>query len=190
MRSAIGLHNGFPDASMRAIVAASAIGTTIEWYDFLIYGTAASLVLSKLFFPTTDLLVGKLLSITTIGVGFFARPIGAIILSHFGDRIDRKSMLILTLASMGIATVLMGILPTYATIGVWAPIILVACRLVQGLAVGGEWGGAVLMTTERAPILQRGFYGSMVQIGFPLGMALGTVSYFALAGLSDEQFAS
>jgi MHS family shikimate/dehydroshikimate transporter-like MFS transporter len=175
---------------MGAIVAASAIGTTIEWYDFLIYGTAASLVLNKLFFPTTDPLVGKLLSIGTIGVGFFARPIGAIILSHFGDRIGRKSMLILTLASMGIATMLMGLLPTYTTIGVWAPIILVACRLVQGLAVGGEWGGAVLMTTEHAPALQRGFYGSMVQIGFPLGMALGTASFFALAGLSDQQFAA
>jgi MHS family shikimate/dehydroshikimate transporter-like MFS transporter len=175
---------------MRAIVAASAIGTTIEWYDFLIYGTAASLVLNKLFFPTTDPLVGKLLAIGTIGVGFFARPVGAIILSHFGDRIGRKSMLVLTLASMGIATTLMGFLPTYATIGVWAPIILVACRLVQGLAVGGEWGGAVLMTTEHAPVLQRGFYGSLVQIGFPLGMALGTASFFALAGLSDEQFVS
>jgi MFS transporter, MHS family, shikimate and dehydroshikimate transport protein len=190
MTLATSVDSGSTAASMRAVVAASAVGTTIEWYDFLIYGTAASLVLNKLFFPTTDPLVGKLLSIATIGVGFFARPIGAVILSHFGDRIGRKSMLILTLASMGIATTLMGILPTYATIGVWAPIILVACRLVQGLAVGGEWGGAVLMTTEHAPIMQRGFYGSMVQVGFPLGMALGTASFFALAGLSDEQFAS
>jgi len=190
MTSASSFQSGSTNTSMRAIVAASAIGTTIEWYDFLIYGTAASLVLNKLFFPTTDPLVGKLLSIGTIGVGFFARPIGAIILSHFGDRIGRKSMLILTLASMGIATMLMGLLPTYTTIGVWAPIILVACRLVQGLAVGGEWGGAVLMTTEHAPPLQRGFYGSMVQIGFPLGMALGTASFFALAGLSDQQFAA
>ena len=150
-------------ASMRTIVAASAIGTTIEWYDFLIYATAASLVLNKLFFPTHDPLVGKLISISTIGVGFFARPIGAIILSHFGDRLGRKSMLILTLVSMGVATTLIGLLPTYESIGVAAPVLLVACRLVQGIAVGGEWGGAVLMATEHSPPLKRGFYGSLVQ---------------------------
>jgi MFS transporter, MHS family, shikimate and dehydroshikimate transport protein len=134
--------------------------------------------------------VGTLISISTIGVGFFARPIGAIILSHFGDRLGRKSMLILTLVSMGIATTLIGILPTYASIGVAAPILLVACRLVQGIAVGGEWGGAVLMATEHSPPDKRGFYGSLVQIGFPLGMALGTVSFFALAYLGDQQFMS
>jgi MHS family shikimate/dehydroshikimate transporter-like MFS transporter len=177
-------------ASMRTIVAASAIGTTIEWYDFLIYATAASLVLNKLFFPTHDPLVGKLISISTIGVGFFARPIGAIILSHFGDRLGRKSMLILTLVSMGVATTLIGLLPTYESIGVAAPVLLVACRLVQGIAVGGEWGGAVLMATEHSPPLKRGFYGSLVQIGFPLGMALGTASFFALAYLGDQQFTS
>jgi MFS transporter, MHS family, shikimate and dehydroshikimate transport protein len=177
-------------ASMRTVVAASAIGTTIEWYDFLIYATAASLVLNKLFFPTKDPLVGTLISISTIGVGFFARPIGAIILSHFGDRLGRKSMLILTLVSMGVATTLIGILPTYASIGIAAPILLVACRLVQGIAVGGEWGGAVLMATEHSPPDKRGFYGSLVQIGFPLGMALGTASFFALAHLGDQQFMS
>jgi MFS transporter, MHS family, shikimate and dehydroshikimate transport protein len=175
-------------ASMSTIVAASAIGTTIEWYDFLIYVTAASLVLNKLFFPTHDPLVGKLLAIGTIGVGFFARPIGAIILSHFGDRLGRKSMLILTLVSMGVSTVLIGLLPTYASIGIAAPIVLVACRLVQGIAVGGEWGGAVLMATEHSPPEKRGLYGSMVQVGFPLGLALATASFFALASLSDEQF--
>lgn len=175
-------------ASMRKVVAASAIGTTIEWYDFLIYATAASLVLNTLFFPTHDPLVGKLLSIGTIGVGFFARPLGAIILSHFGDRLGRKSMLILTLVSMGIATMLIGLLPTYETIGIAAPILLVACRLIQGIAVGGEWGGAILMAIEHSPPEKRGFYGSIVQIGFPLGMALGTVSFFALAYLSNEQF--
>ena len=177
-------------ASMRMVVAASAIGTTIEWYDFLIYATAASLVLNKLFFPTDDPLVGTLISISTIGVGFFARPIGAIILSHFGDRLGRKSMLILTLVSMGAATTLIGLLPTYGSIGVAAPILLVACRLVQAISVGGEWGGAVLMTTEHSPSQKRGFYGSMVQIGFPLGMALGTASFFALAYLDDQQFTS
>jgi MFS transporter, MHS family, shikimate and dehydroshikimate transport protein len=177
-------------ASMRTVVAASAIGTTIEWYDFLIYATAASLVLNKLFFPTEDPLVGTLISISTVGVGFFARPIGAIILSHFGDRLGRKSMLILTLVSMGVATTLIGILPTYASIGIAAPILLVACRLMQGIAVGGEWGGAVLMATEHSPPDRRGFYGSLVQIGFPLGMALGTASFFALAYLGDQQFMS
>jgi len=177
-------------ASMPIIVAASAIGTTIEWYDFLIYATAAALVLNKLFFPTQDPLMGTLLSIGTVGVGFFARPLGAIILSHFGDRLGRKSVLILTLVSMGVATTLIGLLPTYAQIGALAPILLVACRLVQGIAIGGEWGGAVLLATEHSPIDKRGFYGSMVQIGFPLGMALGTASFFALAYLSDEQFTS
>ena len=176
--------------SMGAVAAASAVGTTIEWYDFLIYATAASLVLNKLFFPSQDPFVGKLLSIGTIGVGFFARPLGAILFSHFGDRIGRKSMLILTLVSMGVATTLIGLLPTYASIGVAAPLMLVACRLVQGIAVGGEWGGAVLMTTEHSPSEMRGFYGSIVQIGFPLGMALGTASFFALAYLSDGEFAS
>src|SRR6516165_3263433 len=176
--------------SMGIVAAASAIGTTIEWYDFLIYATAASLVLNKLFFPTEDPLVGTLISISTIGVGFFARPIGAIVLSHFGDRLGRKSMLILTLVSMGVATTLIGLLPGYATIGVAAPMLLVACRLVQGIAVGGEWGGAVLMATEHSPADRRGFYGSIVQIGFPLGMALGTASFFALARLDDAEFMS
>jgi MFS transporter, MHS family, shikimate and dehydroshikimate transport protein len=174
--------------SMRTVVAASAVGTTIEWYDFLIYVTAAALVFNKLFFPTTNPLTGTLLSIGTTGVGFYARPIGAVILSHFGDRLGRKSMLILTLVSMGVATTVVGLLPTYASVGVTAPLLLILCRLVQGIAVGGEWGGAVLMTTEHSPALKRGFYGSMVQIGFPLGMALGTVSFFLLAYLSDEQF--
>lgn len=180
--------NGEGKVSMPMVAAASAIGTTIEWYDFLIYSTAASLVLNKLFFPTRDPLVGKLLAIGTIGVGFFVRPLGAVILSHFGDRMGRRSMLILTLVSMGVGTMLIGLLPTYQTIGVAAPILLVACRLVQGIAVGGEWGGAVLMAIEHSPPHRRGFYGSIVQIGFPLGMAVGTASFFALAKLPDAQF--
>jgi MFS transporter, MHS family, shikimate and dehydroshikimate transport protein len=184
------MENGETNVSIRAVVAASAIGTTIEWYDFLIYSTAASLVLNRLFFPTQDPLVGKLLAIGTIGVGFFVRPLGAIILSHFGDRMGRKSMLVLTLVTMGVGTMLIGLLPTYGTIGVAAPILLVACRLVQGIAVGGEWGGAVLMAIEHSPPHRRGFYGSIVQIGFPLGMAIGTASFFALAKLDDAQFVS
>ncbi len=175
---------------MRSVAAASAIGTTIEWYDFLIYSTAASLVLNRLFFPTHDPLVGRLLAIGTIGVGFVARPLGAVVLSHFGDRLGRKSMLILTLVSMGVATTAIGLLPGYATIGAAAPMLLVACRLVQGIAVGGEWGGAVLMAVEHSPPARRGFYGSLVQIGFPLGMALGTASFLALARLDEAAFAS
>jgi len=174
--------------AMRTVVTASAIGTTIEWYDFLIYSTAASLVLNKLFFPTENPLLGKLLAIATLGVGFFVRPFGAIVLSHFGDRVGRKSMLILTLVTMGVSTMLIGLLPTYQTIGVAAPILLVACRAAQGIAVGGEWGGAVLMAVEHSPPNRRGFHGSIVQIGFPLGMAIGTASFFALARLDDAQF--
>lgn len=179
-----------PDAKIRTVATASAIGTTIEWYDFLIYATAASLVLNTLYFPTHDPLIGKLVSISTIGVGFFARPLGAIIFSHYGDRIGRKSMLILTLVSMGVATFVIGLLPTYQQIGIAAPILLVTCRLVQGLAVGGEWGGAVLMAIEHSPPNKRGFYGSIVQIGFPLGLALGTLSFFGLAFLDDASFMS
>ena len=123
-------------------------------------------------------------------MGFFVRPLGAVILSHFGDRMGRKSMLVLTLVSMGVGTVLIGLLPTYETIGVAAPILLVACRSVQGIAVGGEWGGAVLMAIEHSPPHRRGFYGSIVQIGFPLGMAIGTASFLALARLDDSQFMS
>jgi MHS family shikimate/dehydroshikimate transporter-like MFS transporter len=176
-------------ASMRTVVAASAIGTTIEWYDFLIYATAASLVLNKLFFPTKDPLVGTLVSISTIGVGFFARPIGAIILSHFGDRLGRKSMLILTLVSMGAATTLIGILPTYASIGVAAPILLVACRLVQGIAVGGEWGGAVLMATEHSPPDKRGLW-KPCSGWLSAGIGPWHSIFFALAYLGDQQLMS
>jgi MHS family shikimate/dehydroshikimate transporter-like MFS transporter len=173
---------------VRAVATASAVGTTIEWYDFLIYSTAASLVLNKLFFPTHDPVVGRLLAIGTAGVGFVARPLGAVVLSHFGDRLGRKSMLIFTLLTMGIATTLIGLLPTFASVGVLAPIMLITCRLLQGIAVGGEWGGAVLMAIEHSPPRRRGFYGSIVQVGYPLGMALGTASFFALALLDEESF--
>jgi MHS family shikimate/dehydroshikimate transporter-like MFS transporter len=178
------------ESNIRKVATASAIGTTIEWYDFLIYATAASLVLNTLYFPTHDPLIGKLVSISTIGVGFFARPIGAILFSHYGDRVGRKSMLIMTLVAMGLATFIIGLLPTYQQIGIAAPILLVLCRLVQGLAVGGEWGGAVLMAIEHSPPNRRGFYGSIVQVGFPLGLALGTLSFFALAFLDDKSFMS
>src|ERR1044071_10495278 len=141
---------------IRKVAFASLIGTTIEWYDFFLYGTASALIFGKLFFPNYDPLTGTLASFGTYAVGFAARPIGGIVRGHFGDRIGRKSMLILTLLIMGIATSLIGLLPTYDQIGVWAPILLIVLRLAQGFAVGGEWGGAVLMAVEHAPKGKRG----------------------------------
>ena len=133
---------------LRRVVAASMIGTTIEWYDFFLYGSAAALVFNRLFFPSFDPLVGTMLAFATYAVGFFARPVGGIVFGHFSDRIGRKKLLMWSLILMGVATVLIGLLPTYAQIGVWAPAGLIALRLVQGFAVGGEWGGAVLMAAD------------------------------------------
>ena len=151
-------------APIRRVAIASFIGTTIEWYDFFLYGTASALIFNKLFFPNYDPLTGTLASFGTYAVGFAARPIGGIVCGHFGDKIGRKSMLILTLLIMGIATFLIGCLPTYNQIGIWAPILLVVLRVAQGFGVGGEWGGAVLMAVEHAPSGRRGFYGSWPQI--------------------------
>ena len=136
--------------SIRMVAFASLIGTTIEWYDFFLYGTAAALVFNKLFFPTFDPLMGTLAAFGTYAVGFAARPIGGIVVGHYGDKIGRKSMLVLTLVIMGIATSLIGLLPTYETIGPWAAVLLILLRLVQGFGVGGEWGGAALMAVEHA----------------------------------------
>jgi MHS family shikimate/dehydroshikimate transporter-like MFS transporter len=138
-------------SDIKKVALASLIGTTIEWYDFFIYGTAAALVFPALFFPEQTPLVGALLSFATFGVGFFARPVGGAIFGHYGDKIGRKTMLVITLTMMGVATFIIGILPTYAQVGVAAPIILTILRFIQGLGVGGEWGGAVLMAVEHAP---------------------------------------
>ncbi len=156
------------------VAFASFIGTTIEWYDFFLYGTAAALVFNKLFFPEFDPAVGTLLSLLTFAMGFIARPIGGIVFGHFGDRVGRKMMLFLTLTIGGLGTVLIGFVPTYASIGVWAPLLLVLMRLLQGFAIGGEWGGAVLMAVEHAPAGRRGFYGSWPQTGVPLGLVLSS----------------
>ena len=158
------------------------VGTAIEWYDFFLYGTAAALVFNRLFFPTLDPLSGTMAAFASYAVGFFARPLGGIVFGHFGDRIGRKSMLVTTLVMMGVATFLVGLLPTYDQIGLMAPILLVALRVVQGLAVGGEWGGAVLMVAEHAGSGRRGFFVSFVQVGVPLGllMATGIFSLFTL----------
>src|SRR5437868_6292426 len=146
--------------SIRKIALASLIGTTIEWYDFFLYNTAAALVFNKLFFPTFDPFVGTMLAFSTYAVGFAARPIGGIVIGHYGDKVGRKSMLVLTLIMMGLATSCIGLLPSYSVIGPWAAVILVLLRIVQGFGVGGQWGGAVLMAVEHAPKGQRGFYGS------------------------------
>src|SRR4051812_1407569 len=153
---------------------ASTVGTTIEWYDFFLYGTAAALVFPSVFFPTESPLAGTLASFSTYFVGFAARPVGAAIFGHVGDRVGRKAALIATLTLMGVATALMGVLPGYATIGAWAPILLVVLRIVQGIGVGGEWGGSVLMSMEWGRRRRRGFMASLPQLGVPIGLLLST----------------
>lgn len=174
--------------SMSTIVWASVLGTVIEWYDFLIYGTAAALVFNKLFFPSLDATAGTLAAFATYAVGFLARPLGGAIFGHYGDRLGRKAMLTMTMLIMGAGTFLIGCLPTYQSIGIWAPILLVLLRLLQGIGLGGEWGGAVLMVIEHAKRDQRGFYGSLVQIGFPAGIAASTATFLALSYLPEADF--
>ncbi|SFS73959.1 MFS transporter [Saccharopolyspora flava] len=175
--------------SARRVALASLIGTTIEWYDFFIYGTAAALVFNQLFFPEFDPVVGTVAAFATFAVGFIARPIGGVLFAHYGDKLGRKPMLIASLMLMGFATLLMGLLPTYATIGVWAPILLTLLRFAQGIGVGGEWGGAALMAVEHAPEGKRGFYGSWPQVGVPAGLLLGNLTFTVLsATVSDEAF--
>lgn len=151
--------------SLKRIVAASLIGTTIEWYDFFLYGSAAALVFNKLFFPESEPLVGTLLSFLTYAVGFAARPLGALVFGHYGDRLGRKKLLVLSLLMMGGATFAIGLLPTHATVGAAAPVLLTLLRLVQGFALGGEWGGAVLLVSEHGDAKRRGFWASWPQTG-------------------------
>ncbi len=177
--------------AMRKIIGASLVGTTLEWYDFFIYGSAAALVFNELFFPQFDPLVGTLLAFTTYAVGFVARPLGGVIFGHYGDRAGRKTVLVITLLIMGVATFLIGLLPTYESIGVLAPVLLVTLRFVQGLGLGGEWGGAVLMVTEHGAHGRRGFYASWVQVGVPAGLLLANgVLAILNATLSEAQFQS
>src|SRR5262245_24988230 len=171
------------------VATASLIGTAIEWYDFFLYGTAAALIFNKLFFPTFDPTVGTLLAFATYALGFVARPLGGLVFGHYGDKIGRKTMLYLTLLIMGVATAVIGLLPTYQTAGIWAAILLVGCRLLQGFGLGGEWGGAVLMAVEHAPENRRGFYGSWPQLGAPLGLVLGTLVFSVISAfMTDAQF--
>lgn len=175
--------------NLKRIVAASLIGTTIEWYDFFLYGSAAALVFNKLFFPESDPLVGTLLSFLTYAVGFAARPIGALVFGHYGDRLGRKKLLVLSLLMMGGATFAIGLLPTHATVGSMAPIMLTVLRLVQGFALGGEWGGAVLLVSEHGDARRRGFWASWPQTGAPAGQLLATgVLALLTAVLSESSF--
>jgi metabolite-proton symporter len=177
------------DPNLRRVVVSSLIGATIEWYDFFLYGVVAGIVFNKLYFPPGDPLVGTLLAYTTFAVGFVTRPLGGVIFGHFGDRIGRKSVLVTTLMIMGVATFLIGLIPTYAQIGVWAPILLLLLRIFQGIGLGGEWGGAVLMTFENAPPARRGFYASIPQIGLAIGLCLASGLVALLSSvLSDAEF--
>ncbi|HET6943455.1 MAG TPA: MFS transporter, partial [Sphingomicrobium sp.] len=171
---------------LRRVVMASLIGTTIEWYDFFLYGSAAALVFNTLFFPEFDPLTGTLLAFATYALGFVARPVGGIVFGHFGDRIGRKRLLMLSLVLMGVATVLIGLLPTYSAIGIWAPIGLIALRLIQGFAVGGEWGGAVLMAAEHGDSARRGFWASWPQAGVPAGNLLAAAVLSIMAAVQSE----
>jgi metabolite-proton symporter len=172
---------------LRRVVAASLIGTTIEWYDFFLYGSAAALVFNKLFFPEFDPLVGTMLAFATYALGFVARPVGGIVFGHYGDRIGRKRLLMLSLVMMGVATVLIGLLPTYTQIGIWAPLALILLRLIQGFAVGGEWGGAVLMAAEHGDARRRGFWASWPQAGVPAGNLLAAGVLALMAAFQPEE---
>ncbi len=178
-----------PDAgttSITKVVFASLVGTAVEWYDFFLYGSAAALVFGKLFFPESEPVTATLLAFGTYALGFVARPLGGVVFGHFGDRVGRKKMLVVALMMMGIATFAIGLLPTYATIGVAAPILLLVCRLLQGFAVGGEWGGAVLMAAEHGDDARRGFWSSWPQAGVPLGNLLATGVLFVLAAVQSD----
>ncbi|WP_328726826.1 MFS transporter [Streptomyces sp. NBC_00259] len=172
----------------RKVLLSSLIGSTVEWYEFFIYGTAASLVFGDLFFPEFDPLVGTLLSLSTFAIAFVARPVGGVLFGHFGDRLGRKSMLVLTLTLMGGATFALGLLPTYDQVGVAAPVLLVLVRLVQGLSLGGEYGGAVLMSVEHADQRRKGLYGAVVNTGVGWGLLLANLLFLIVTQLPDAAF--
>lgn len=167
---------------------ASLIGSSIEWFDFFLYGTSAAIVFNKLFFPNEDPFIALMLSYLSFGIPFFIRPLGGIIFSHIGDKIGRKKTLVITLTLMGAATVCIGLLPTYQTIGLLAPILLIILRVIQGLGIGGEWGGALLLAVEYAPKEKKGFFGSIPQIGVTIGMLLGTSAVAAMTVISGDSF--
>jgi len=172
--------------SIVRVVGASLVGTTVEWYDFFLYGVAASVVFGDLFFPKGEQLTGTLLSFATFAVGFFARPVGGVVFGHFGDRLGRKNLLVLSLLMMGVATFAIGLLPTYAQVGALAPILLTVLRLIQGFALGGEWGGAVLIVSEHGDPARRGFWASWPQAGAPAGQLIANGVLAGLAAFQSE----
>lgn len=176
------------DKNIIRVSLASGFGTLFEWYDFLIYAVATGLVFKHLFFPATDPAIAILLSMLTFGVGYVVRPLGGIIFGYFGDRVGRKSMLMLTLILMGISTFAIGLLPTYNEVGLWAPIMLVALRILQGLSFGGEWAGGSIMILEHAPSKHRGLFASLVQMGYPIGFLLASGVFLLTIKLSGDQF--
>ncbi|MDQ6779578.1 MAG: MHS family MFS transporter [Candidatus Eremiobacteraeota bacterium] len=181
--------DGKDQKAIRRVVVSALVGATIEWYDFFLYGVVAGIVFNKLYFPPGDPVVATLLAYTTFAVGFVTRPLGGLVFGHFGDKIGRKSMLILTLMIMGIATFLIGLVPTYEQIGVAAPLLLLLLRIFQGIGLGGEWGGAVLMAYEYAPKEKRGFYASLPQIGLAIGLCMASGMVALLSSLlTDAQF--
>ncbi|SEI82540.1 metabolite-proton symporter [Bhargavaea ginsengi] len=178
------------DKDMRRVLIASLVGSSIEWFDYFLYGTVAALVFNTMFFVAEDPSIGLILAYASFALSFFIRPLGGVIFSHIGDRIGRKKTLVLTLSLMGIATFAMGLLPTYYAIGIWAPILLITLRLIQGLGIGGEWGGAMLLAVEYAPKEQRGFFGSVPQMGVTIGMVLGTLALSVMTLLPEDAFMS
>jgi metabolite-proton symporter len=189
-RSVETIGSSYVPSTARRVAVASMIGTTIEWYDFFIYGTAAAVVFGPQFFPQVSPLAGTLASFATFAVGFVARPLGGVVMGHFGDRIGRKSTLVWCLVLMGMATFGIGVLPSYERAGVWAPGLLVLFRFVQGVALGGEWGGAVLMSVEHAPQARRGLFGSFVALGLPAGIILSNLVFLAATSVvTPDQFA-
>ncbi|NUR08844.1 MAG: MHS family MFS transporter [Nocardioidaceae bacterium] len=179
-----------PEASIRQIAAASLIGSVVEWYDFFLYGTMAALVFNSEFFPTVDPLTGTLAAFTTFAAGFVTRPLGGVLFGHLGDRLGRKPMLVVTMMIMGLSTFAMGLLPTYDAIGVAAPLLLVLLRMFQGIGLGGEWGGAVILCVEHAPDRRRGWFSSWPQLGVPIGLLLSTLAVRGLSPLGDDAFVS
>ena len=174
-------------SSMRKVALTSLAGTSIEWYDFFLYATAAALVFPSAFFPDSTPTIGLILSFGTFSFGFIARPLGGILFGHFGDRIGRKRTLVIALMLMGIASTLIGLLPTYSTIGIAAPILLSLLRFTQGLAIGGQWGGAMLLVTESAPATKRGYYGAYAQAGAPVGVILANLAFIIISSLVSEE---
>lgn len=170
------------------VLIASLVGSSIEWFDYFLYGTVAALVFNQVFFVTEDPTIGLMLAYASFALAFFIRPVGGIIFSHIGDKIGRRNTLIITLSIMGAATFAMGLLPTYQTIGIWAPVLLISLRLIQGLGIGGEWGGALLLAVEYAPPGKRGFYGSIPQMGITIGMLMGTLSLSIMTMLPEGAF--